>query len=83
MVAYGLGILPLIRELQKAHTGVTQPWYADGAGADGIFELIRRHLNELMVQGPPRGYLSELTKSVLVVSLRNVPRAEAFFSPIQ
>ena len=29
MVAYGLGILPLIRELRNSCPGITQPWYAD------------------------------------------------------
>ena len=37
MVAYELGILPLIHELRQTHPGVTQPWYADDAGAGGTF----------------------------------------------
>ena len=37
MVAYGLGILLLIQELQKDHPRVTQPWYADDAGSGGNF----------------------------------------------
>ena len=32
-----------------------------------------------MVIGPPQGYLPEPTKSILIVSPRNVPRAEAIF----
>ena len=48
-------------------------------GAGGTFEGIRRHLDYFMVQGPLRGYFLEQTKSVLVVSPRNVPGAEAFF----
>ena len=32
-----------------------------------------------MVRGPPCGYFPEMTKSILVVSPWNVPRAEAFF----
>ena len=35
MIAYGIGILPLIRELQNAHPRVTQSWYDDDAGAGG------------------------------------------------
>ena len=49
VMAYGMGILPLIQELQKAHPGVTQPWYADDAGAGGTFEGIRCHFDDLMV----------------------------------
>ena len=53
MVEYGLGILPLVRELRQAHPGATQPWYADDTGEDGTFEGIWRHLDDLMVIGPP------------------------------
>ena len=79
MVEYGLGILPLIRELWKSYPGVTKTWYADDAGAGGTFEGIRQHLDDFMVRGPPQGYFPEPTKRILVVSLWNVPRAEAFF----
>ena len=51
----------------------------DYAGAGGTFEVIRHHLDNLMVRGPPRGYFPELIKSVLVVSPRNVLQAQAFF----
>ena len=37
MVAYGMGIPPLIQELQTARPIVTQPWYADDAGKGGKF----------------------------------------------
>ena len=40
MIAYGLGILPLIWVLQTLHPGVTQPWCADDAGAGGNFSGI-------------------------------------------
>ena len=32
-----------------------------------------------MLRGPPQGYFTDPTKSILVVSPRNVPRAETFF----
>ena len=75
MVAYGLGILPLIRELRTAHPSINQTWYSDDAGAGGTFEGIHRHLDDLIVQGPPHSYFPEPTKSVSVVSPRNIPRA--------
>ena len=37
------------------------------------------HLDELILQGPPRSYFLEPTKSVLVVSPRNVMWDEEFF----
>ena len=35
MITYGIGVLPLIRDLRRAHPCVTQPWYADDTGAGG------------------------------------------------
>ena len=35
MIAYGIGVLPLIRDLRRAHPRVMQPWYADDAGRGG------------------------------------------------
>ena len=40
MIAYGISILPLIRELRGAHPRVTQPWYADDAGEGSKFQHI-------------------------------------------
>ena len=79
MVAYGLGIPPLIRELHQAHPGITQNWYADESRAGGTFEGNLRHLDDLMVKGPPRSYFLDPTKSILVVFPWNVSWVEAFF----
>ena len=48
MIAYDIGVLPLIRELLGAHSCVTKPWYADDAGAGGNFEHILVHLQDLL-----------------------------------
>ena len=79
MIAYGIGVLPLIRELWGAYPCVTQPWYADDAGAGGKFEQIIAHIRDLQERGPPRGYYPEPTKNILVVAPRNVAQAEEFF----
>ena len=52
MVTYGLGIPPLIQNLQTAQPRVTQPWYTNDAGAGGNCADIRRHLDGLMVREP-------------------------------
>ena len=75
MIAYGIGVLPLIRELREAHPRVTQPWYADDTGAGGTFTEVQAHFQDLQVRGPARGYYPELTKSILVVTPGNVARA--------
>ena len=79
MIVYGLGILPLIQYLRTSHPSVTQPWYDDDAGESGNFSVTCRYLNNLMFRGPLRDYLPKTTKSILVMSPRNVPRVEAFF----
>ena len=70
---------PLIWDLHTAHPGVTQPWYADNAGAGSNFKGIQQHLDKLMVQGPPRGNLPEPTNSILVVYLLNALRVKAVY----
>ena len=56
MIAYGIGVLPLIRELWRVHPCVTQPCYADDAGAGGEFTNILEHLRHLQERGWARGY---------------------------
>ena len=79
MISYGIGVLPLIKELHRAHPLLTQPWYADDSGDGGNFAHILAHLWYLQARGPPRGYLPELTKIILFVDPQNVARAEEFF----
>ena len=40
MVSYGIGVPFLIKCLKVAYPDVTQPWYADDAGALGTFNII-------------------------------------------
>ena len=79
MIAYGIGVLPLIRELQGSHPRITQPWYADDAGAGGKFSHILEHIQDLQARGLARGYYPEPTKIILVVDPGNVSREEEFF----
>ena len=48
MIAYGIGVLPLIRKLREAHPRVAQPWYADDAEVGGMFKDMQAHF-----QGAP------------------------------
>ena len=79
MIAYGIWVIPLIRELRDAHPRVTQLWYADNAGAGGTLHHILAHLQGMQGRGPPRGYFPDTTKSNLILTPRNVARAEKFF----
>ena len=78
-ITYGIGVLPLIRELREAIPRVTQLIYADEAGVGGAFKHILDNLQEMQSRGPPRGYFLETTKSILVAAPRNFLRAEEFF----
>ena len=79
MITYGLGNPPLIRDLRTDHPGVNQTWDAGDAGAGSTFSVILQNLDRLMARGPLGGYLPEPTKSILVMSPRKVPQAEALF----
>ena len=79
MIAYGIGILCLIRELRESHPCIIQPWYANDAGAGGKFKHILAHLQDLQARGLPRGYYPEQNKRILVVAPQNVARAEELF----
>ena len=45
MIAYGTGILPLIKNLKQEISDVTQPWYADDAGALGTFAILETYFD--------------------------------------
>ena len=72
MIAYGIKVLPLIRELRGSHPRIAQPWYADNAGAGGEFTNILEHLRDLQARGSDRGYYPEPIKIILVVDPGNV-----------
>ena len=79
MIAYGIRVLHLIRELWGAHPQVTQSWYADDAGAGGKLQQILEQFQDLKARGPARGYYPELIKSILVVAPGNAARTEEHF----
>ena len=45
MIAYGIGILSLINNLKQDIPDVTQPWYADNAGALEVHSQDLRPIN--------------------------------------
>ena len=82
MFAYGIGMLPLIRQLKAEFPVVEQPWYADDAGAGGNFVEIRRFFLKLGEIGPRFGYFPEPSKSILVVREHNFEAAKLAFSDL-
>jgi hypothetical protein len=56
IVAFGLGLMPLIRRLKEELPTVHQPWYADDAAAASSFSKIREFMNFLEKHGPSYSY---------------------------
>ena len=67
MIAYGIVLLSLIKNIKRKLPDVTQPWYTGDAGALGAFVIIETYFNSLTRQGPGCGYNPEPYKSVLMV----------------
>ena len=55
MVILSIDILPLIINLKSEFPEVTQPWYADDAGALGTFARVESYFILLKVHGMGRG----------------------------
>ena len=55
MISYGIGVLPLTRELRDAHPRVPQPCYFYDVGEGGIFGNILVHLRYIHGRGPAWG----------------------------
>ena len=82
MFIYGIGLLPLIRQLKAEFPTVQQPWYADDAGAGGKFDAIRHHFERLQEIGPNFGYYPESSKSILIVPQHNYESALEYFQDL-
>ena len=72
MIAYRIGILPVINNLKRGIPEVTHPWYADNARALGTFARLETYLDSLTLQGPGQGYHPKPSKSVLIILLENI-----------
>ena len=78
IIAYIIGILPLIKNLKREIPDVTQPWYADDAGALSMLARIDTYFNSLTHQGPGRGYHLKQSKIILVVHPKNIKALKVF-----
>ena len=78
MIAYGIGILPLINNLKQEIPDVPQPWYADDAGALGTFTITDTYFDLLAHQGPGRGYYPKPTKIILIIHPDNLESGRDF-----
>ena len=47
VVAYGIGVIPLIKHLKSGFLDISQLWYSDNAGALCTFSNVKLYLNSL------------------------------------
>jgi hypothetical protein len=80
MFCYGIGILPMIRDLKQQHSKFKQPWYTDNAGASGCFDATARMFTDLMKIGPDFSYYPNLSKSILVTPTNKLATAKKHFN---
>ena len=78
MIAYSIGILPLIKNLKQETTDVTKPWYADEAGSLGTLTIIETYFNSLTRQGLGHRYYPKPSKIVLILHLDNLVAGKVF-----
>ena len=78
MITYRIGIILLIKNIKQAILDVTQPWYADNAGALGTLARLDTYFDLLTRQGPGRGYHPKTPNSLLIVRPENIEAGKAF-----
>ena len=67
MIEYGIGILPLIKNIKQEIPDVTQTCYAENSGALGTFARLETYFDSITRQEPGRGYHPKPSKRVLIV----------------
>ena len=59
IVAYGIVILPMIKPPKSEYPDIIHTWYADDAGALGMFANVELYLNYLERFIPWKGYYTK------------------------
>ena len=78
MIAYGIRIRTLIKNLKRELPDVTKPRYSDDAGALVAFSRLETDFYLMTCQGLRWGYHPGPTKSVLIVRLENIEARKVF-----
>ena len=78
IIAYGIYIITLIKNLKWELPDITHPWYANNAVALGMFARIETYFNSLTHQGPGCRYHPEPSKSVPIVHPWNIEARKLF-----
>ena len=72
MVAHGIGILLIIKNLKTEFADATHPWYDDDSDSLGTFANVKLYFNLLKRFGPRRGYYPKPSKRILILYPENL-----------
>ena len=78
IIAYGIGILPLINNIKREIPDIIHPWYSDDAISLGTSTILETCFYLLTYQVPGKVYHPEPSKSVLIVRLENIEAGKVF-----
>ena len=78
MVAYGIGVICMMKQLKETYPDVTKPWYVDDEGALGTYDNIELYFNSLRQSRTGCGYYLEPSKIVLIVNPDNIETGKQF-----
>ncbi len=82
MLAYAVGILPLILRLKNPTLHI-QNWFADDSACSGDLKRIGNWFRRVLAEGPSYGYFAEPSKSLLVVKEEHLEEAKSQFASLQ
>ena len=74
MVAYGIGILPPIKNMKEEFPESIQPWYADDASVLGTFARVKSYYNSLKQHSPGQGYFTPNPLKAFWLCIRKIPK---------
>ena len=78
MVAYSIGIIPLIKQLKAEFPDINQPWYYDCSGPIVMFTSVKLYFNFLKRFGPYKGITQKHIK-VFWLCIRTISNPEIFW----
>ncbi|KAL7477922.1 hypothetical protein ACHAW6_003703 [Cyclotella cf. meneghiniana] len=79
MILYGIGLLPLAKDLCLQDPSILQPWYADDFALEGPSAKVSRLFQRLCQRSPDVGYFPSPAKSFVICPRASEPAAKAVF----
>ena len=79
MLAYGLGLLPLIRDLKHQYTSLFHSWYADDGAAAGRLQVLAQFYKDAERLGRHYGYYLNPDKCIIITTQENLATAHRIF----